>query len=180
MKQNAFYQRLSEHEKRWVRIFLLVERVLRSFLNLEFGHVDRRTSGAIAETDHRSKDDRRTIVQILVEEKIKIKFLFFFRIFFWPRRKKTAFAPFLDFPSTMLRRPLTSTNSRSSPFSSPFLLLLSLEIDIKVDEIEDLNAAIQERKNQKPGTINRDAFGAPILPPPPSSLFSILDGATPR
>lgn len=63
-------------------------------------------------------------------------------------------------------------------------VFFSIEIDIKVDEIEDLNAAIQERKTQKPGTTNRDAMGAPILPPPPPSLFSILDGAnlgiTPR
>jgi hypothetical protein len=63
--------------------------------------------------------------------------------------------------------------------------LFYLEIDIKVDEIEDLNAAIQERKNQKPGMTNRDAMGAPVLPPPPlQSVFSFLDGvsagATPR
>jgi hypothetical protein len=53
-----------------------------------------------------------------------------------------------------------------------------------VDEIEDLNTAIQERKAQKPGMANRDAIGAPVLPPPPQSLFSFLDGvsanATPR
>ena len=64
------------------------------------------------------------------------------------------------------------------------LLFSSIEIDIKVDEIEDLNVAIQERKTQKPGMVNRDAMGAPVLPPPPQSLFSILDGAnlgvTPR
>ena len=64
-------------------------------------------------------------------------------------------------------------------FSFPFE-----EIDIKVDEIEDLNAAIQERKNQKPGATSRDAMGAPVLPPPPQSLFSFLDGvnggATPK
>ncbi|CAF1242221.1 unnamed protein product [Adineta ricciae] len=66
---------------------------------------------------------------------------------------------------TMLRRPLT-------------------KIDIKVDEIEDLNAAIQERKNQKPNTTNRESISAPILPPPTQSVFSFLDGvgtgATPR
>jgi hypothetical protein len=53
-----------------------------------------------------------------------------------------------------------------------------------VDEIEDLNAAIQERKNQKPSLTNRDPMGAPVLPPPSQSLFSFLDGvgvgATPR
>jgi hypothetical protein len=59
-----------------------------------------------------------------------------------------------------------------------------VEIDIKVDEIEDLNAAIQERKNQKPSLTNRDLMGAPVLPPPSQSLFSFLDGVgvgvTPR
>ena len=47
-----------------------------------------------------------------------------------------------------------------------------VEIDIKVDEIEDLNAAIQERKTQKPSLTNRDPMGAPVLPPPVSiTLF---------
>ena len=57
-----------------------------------------------------------------------------------------------------------------------------VEIDIKVDEIEELNAAIQERKNQKPNVVNREQIGAPVLPPPSQSLFSFLDGgnATPR
>jgi hypothetical protein len=63
-------------------------------------------------------------------------------------------------------------------------LFIDLEIDIKVDEIEDLNAAIQERKNQKPGIANREPMGAPVLPPPSQSQFSFLDGAgtgtTPR
>ena len=54
-----------------------------------------------------------------------------------------------------------------------------LEIDIKVDEIEDLNAAIQERKNQKPGVNNRETMSAPVLPPPPQCLFSMLDGVPP-
>ncbi len=61
------------------------------------------------------------------------------------------------------------------------IFFVILEIDIKVDEIEDLNAAIQERKNQKPGITNRDP---PVLPPPSQSLFSFLDGVgtgtTPR
>ena len=51
-----------------------------------------------------------------------------------------------------------------------------------MDEIEDLNAAIQERKNQKPNVTNRDPTGPPVLPPPSQSPFSFLDGtnATPR
>lgn len=63
----------------------------------------------------------------------------------------------------MLRRPLT-------------------KIDIKVDEIEELNAAIQERKAQKPGVTNRDSVGASVHPQPSQSVFSFLDGvnATPR
>jgi len=82
----------------------------------------------------------------------------------------------------MLRRPLTSKNNRK--FLMELYNFVILEIDIKVDEIEDLNAAIQERKNQKPGMTNRDPLGAPVLPPPSQSVFSFLDGVgtgtTPR
>ena len=69
-------------------------------------------------------------------------------------------------------------------FTFCFYFWFFKEIDIKVDEIEDLNAAIQERKAQKPGVTNRDSTGAPVLPAPSQSLSSFLDGAcvntTPR
>ena len=53
---------------------------------------------------------------------------------------------------------------------------MPLEVDIKVDEIEDLNAAIQERKNQKPAMTNREPIGAAVPPPPSQSPSSFLDG----
>lgn len=51
-----------------------------------------------------------------------------------------------------------------------------------MDEIEELNAAIQERKNQKPNVTNRDPTGPPAPPLPSQSPFSFPDGinATPR
>ena len=41
MKRNEFYQRLAEHEKRWVRIGFLSVFIVRLLFRLEFDHIDR-------------------------------------------------------------------------------------------------------------------------------------------